>query len=367
MHNKTAVVFEDLKALKEHPGVPITLLEDLTAPNELEAAKDGGRTKEDFTKEQEQFRVVKDEGMSRGKGTLQVVLAYFEYSGINAALALLCFIVSAVLVACQLLCVKAWALTMTSRGADSSTSSANMIGLLAIFCIGDAVFRLGAGTLLAGATRRCSLKLHSEMLRRIAGSPVSFFDATPRARILNRFSMDLEINDTRVFVSYKQLFQNLLCVVTRLGVVGSQAPVVFGLACGAEVVLIFAMCYVIRAAMIGRLYESTRASRVLHHLMETLDCVGLIRCYGVMDQFCARFRRLLNDCLEAFNVFALCFAFTRLLVTVCGVFVVVLTVLIVIVPGQEDSAANTGLSLLSSLTVPRYFFLATHSKRKLKV
>ncbi|XP_077535067.1 multidrug resistance protein mrp-7-like isoform X2 [Haemaphysalis longicornis] len=352
MHEKRAAMFEDLKTLKEHPGVPVTLLEDLYAPNELEATKDGGCTEGDFTKEQKEFRVVKDEGMLSEKGTLQVILAYFEYSGVDAVLALLCFIASAVLVACQLLCIKAWALTMTSTGTDPSTSSKNMVGLLAIICIGDVIFRLGSGALLAAASRRCSLSLHSEMLRRIAGSPLSFFDATPRARILNRFSMDLEVNDTRVFVAYKQLFQNVLCVVTRLGVVGSQAPIVFGLGCGAVIVLIFVMRYFVPATMIGRLYESTRASLVLHHLMETLDCVGLIRCYGVMRQFCARFRRLLDDFLEAYNMFAFCFSFNRLLVTVCGVVIVVLTVLIVIVPGHEDSAANTGLSLLSSLTVP---------------
>ncbi|KAL1413950.1 hypothetical protein MTO96_007887 [Rhipicephalus appendiculatus] len=106
--------------------------------------------------------------------------------------------------------------------------------------------------------------------------------------------------------------------------------------------------------MLGRLYESTRLSRLLQHLSETLDCVGLIRCYGVMEQFCARFRRMVTVYLEAFNMFVYCFAIGRLISTICALLIIVLTVAIIVVPAHDDpgSAAMAGLSLLSAFTVP---------------
>nr|XP_037281018.1 putative uncharacterized protein YKR104W [Rhipicephalus microplus] len=93
---------------------------------------------------------------------------------------------------------------------------------------------------------------------------------------------------------------------------------------------------------------------VLQQLTETLDSVGMIRCYRVMEKFCDRYRRLMNDYFEAFNTFILSYSFTRLIVTIFGVLVILLTIVIVVVPsrGNEEAAASVGLSFLSALTVP---------------
>ncbi|KAH8020287.1 hypothetical protein HPB51_000057 [Rhipicephalus microplus] len=114
----------------------------------------------------------------------------------------------------------------------------------------------------------------------------------------------------------------------------------------------YAERYVIRATTISRQYESTRLSMVLQQLTETLDSVGMIRCYRVMEKFCDRYRRLMNDYFEAFNTFILSYSFTRLIVTIFGVLVILLTIVIVVVPsrGNEEAAASVGLSFLSALT-----------------
>ncbi|KAL1469603.1 hypothetical protein MTO96_040985 [Rhipicephalus appendiculatus] len=80
----------------------------------------------------------------------------------------------------------------------------------------------------------------------------------------------------------------------------------------------------------------------------------MIRCYRVMEKFCTRYRRLLNDYFEAFNAFSLAYSFTRLIVTVFGVIVIFLAMVIVVVPsrGDVEAAASVGLSLLSALTIP---------------
>ncbi|XP_077486574.1 multidrug resistance protein mrp-7-like [Amblyomma americanum] len=353
MHNGRAVLFRDLNDLKKHPGAP----QDLEEPARMTAYQSTENTRQvelHSMADNEVVSVVKEEGIASSKGALGIYAAYIKYSGISTVLALVCFVVSAVFMAAQLVCIKAWSSLRTRSSEDMEHSSREMLLWLALACLGDVVFRLVAGILLARGTRHCSLTLHRKMLARVAGSPLSFFDATPRGRLLNRFSVDLEMNDSRAFVAYKQLFQSLLCVIGRLAVIGTQAPIVFALAFSAELVLVISMRCLIRGSVIGRLYESTRLSKVLQHLAETLDSVGVIRCYQVMDRFCLQFRRLLNDYAEAFNVFFLCYSFSRLLFTFAGVLVINLTMAIVVVPnhGQSASASTVGLSVLSSFTVP---------------
>ncbi|XP_049272525.1 multidrug resistance-associated protein 1-like [Rhipicephalus sanguineus] len=269
MHEKKGITFRDLKDLKNHPCAPLKLFEKPTSKRLPERTNSlNGPQSED----EEAIRVIKEEGMSR-KGCFEIVRAYFKYSGACAPIALSCLVASAAFVACQMLCVKAWAATMIGSTETTTHSSRSIIRWLAVFCIGDVILRLAGGTLLACANHHRSMELHANMLECVAGSALSFFDATPRGRIFNRFSVDLEMNDTRVFVFSKLLMQNILFVFARLAVIGTQAPLVFGLTVGAEVILLFCMRYLIRGTMFGRLYESTRLSRVLQHLTETLDCV----------------------------------------------------------------------------------------------
>ncbi|XP_075551650.1 multidrug resistance protein mrp-7-like isoform X2 [Dermacentor variabilis] len=353
MHEKKGITFRDLKELKDHPGAPVELFENPPSKRLRERTTSLKHSEPHFEENEEKLKVIKEEGMS-SKGFFEIVRAYFKYSGSCAPAALLFLAASAVFVACQLLCIKAWAATMMSDAVNTTNSGRSIVCWLAFFCLGDVILRLVGGMLLARANHHRSLKLHADMLERVAGSALSFFDATPRGRIFNRFSVDLDTNDTRVFVFFKLLLQNLFYVFARLAVIGTQAPLVFGLTLCAEIILLFCMRYLIRATMVGRLYESTRLSRVLQHLIETLDCAGLIRCYGVMERFCARFRRIMTTYLESFNVFVYCFAMGRLISTICALVVIALTVAIIVAPARDDpsSAAMAGLSLLSAFTVP---------------
>ncbi|KAK8756390.1 hypothetical protein V5799_000908 [Amblyomma americanum] len=353
MDKNTAMCFRRLKQLRSHSGSPTELFEKHEFQRETQAAKNLRKTEQHLTQVEEALKVVKEEGVSSKKGNLEVAVAYFRYSGLCSPLAFLCFAASAVLVVGQLMVFKAWASMMPPKNADMQFSTRNIIQWLGIICTGDVIFRISGGVLLARATRHRSLALHAVMLERLAASPLSFFDSSPRGRIFNRFSVDLEVNDSRVFLPYKLLFQNVFYVLGSLAVIGVQAPIVFGLTCGAEAVLLFIMRHVLRANIMGRQFESTRASLVLQHLTETLECVGLMRCYNVTQRFCARFRRHMTSYLEAYNVLALFIGLSSLLITFCGQLIIVLTTAIAIIPAHGDptSTADIGLSLVSSITV----------------
>ncbi|KAL3242391.1 hypothetical protein MRX96_047780, partial [Rhipicephalus microplus] len=238
VYSRSDICLLDDPTSSQDPHVARNILEHVIGPHGLL-----GRKKEDKKTDNtlESSAVVKEEGLSANKGLLTIAMAYIKYSGLCTVLAFSCFALSAAMTAGQLLCVKAWA-ALKIRKSDSSYSSQDIIMWLALTCTGDVLFRLVAGISLARGTRQLSLSLHDKMIRHVANSPLSFFDATPRGRIMNRFSVDLEMNDSRAFVAMRNSFaRRYLAVVARLAVIGTQALTVCILACGVEIVLIFIM------------------------------------------------------------------------------------------------------------------------------
>ncbi|KAH9374378.1 hypothetical protein HPB48_001980 [Haemaphysalis longicornis] len=86
-----------------------------------------------------------------------------------------------------------------------------------------------------------SRTLHKDMLNHVLRSPVSFFDGSPRGRILNRFSADIEVMDARSYLSGKQSVQNALIVLAKVVVIGMQSPIVVGMTAVVTALAAFAM------------------------------------------------------------------------------------------------------------------------------
>lgn len=99
------------------------------------------------------------------------------------------------------------------------------------------LFRITGGALLAIGCRQLSLTLHQSMLSHVLNSPVSFFDAHPRGRLLNRFTVDVEAIDTRLYLTGKQSVQNTLLMLARLFVIGSQVPLILAVGFVAAILL----------------------------------------------------------------------------------------------------------------------------------
>ncbi|KAL1476050.1 hypothetical protein MTO96_036812 [Rhipicephalus appendiculatus] len=86
-----------------------------------------------------------------------------------------------------------------------------------------------------------SYRLHNVMIVRVLGSPVEFFDTTPRGRVLNRLSIELDIIDSRLYLGSKQLLQSLTAGIARIIVTGLQLPTAAILAALAVAFYLFTM------------------------------------------------------------------------------------------------------------------------------
>ncbi|CAN8001617.1 unnamed protein product, partial [Ixodes hexagonus] len=295
-------------------------------------------------------KVTKLESLTSSKGAGEVFWAMLRMSGLWLPAAVAFFISSAVALAWQLLWIKQWTEADSPDNNDDPYDPSWVRGLVGL-CVGDVLFRCAGGALLAGGNRQMSQSMHHNMLSHVMSSPVSFFDSTPRGRMLNRFSIDLESLDARLYLMGKTCLQNLLLTVARLSVVATQSPVVLAVGGVCAVILVFGMYVIIRASNEVRFVDGARMSAVLQHVTETVDSLSSIRSYGMVERFCEHFYRLADDNMVPFNAFICCYRVSRALASVCG-FVIVFSTLVSAALNASAGASSVGLALSSSLSIP---------------
>ncbi|CAN8006409.1 unnamed protein product, partial [Ixodes pacificus] len=279
------------------------------------------------------------------KGAWEVTRALLRLSGFCMPAALVFFVASAVALAWQLLWIKQWTDANSVDNDDNSHDPSWVWGLTGL-CLGDVVFRCIGGALLAASVRQLSRSLHHDMLSHVLFSPVSYFDSTPRGRILNRFAIDLEQIDSRFYLMVKVCIQNVLMAVSRFAVVATQSPVVLGIGGIGAVILRL----VVRASNEVRFVEGAYTSRLLQHVTEAVDSLSSIRSYGMVERFCSHFCRLVDANMVPYNAYVGCYRISRALVSAVG-FVIVFATLIFTVVTATSGASSVGLALSSSLLI----------------
>ncbi|KAK8784733.1 hypothetical protein V5799_008902 [Amblyomma americanum] len=251
--------------------------------------------------------------------------------------------------------IKRWT-DATTAGADGGNSQQTTpwVPVLVMLCVLDVGLRIVGSVLLAVSAKWTSRSLHNEMLSHVLHSPVSFFDSSPRGRIVNRFSTDMDCIDTRSFISGKQSVQNTLITIAKVAVVGTQSPVVVGVTVVVALLAGYGMKVAVKASHSARYYESLAMSKVLQHATETLDALSSVRTYGAAERFRQHFCALTDKAVRGFLCFGSVYRFTRMLTSTSG-FVVVMSTLLAntVFSGPEGpDPSGLGLALSSASAVP---------------
>nr|XP_054929053.1 ATP-binding cassette sub-family C member 4-like [Dermacentor andersoni] len=196
--------------------------------------------------------------------------------------------------------------------------------------------------------------MHREMVRRVLGSPVGFFDATPRGRVLNRFSTDLDHVDTRLYMATKQVMQTLPVAVAKIAVTGLQSLAAGLLGGLAVAIFILLLGYLAKASNAARRIESVEYSRLLQHMTETCDSMAVVRSYGVQERFCVHGYRLIDATMRAMSAYIDIMRTVRFSGGLCGLVVILATLAFVTFTERSSTSAaydasSIGLALSSSM------------------
>ncbi|CAM9489154.1 unnamed protein product [Lampetra fluviatilis] len=169
-----------------------------------------------------------------------------------------------------------------ANGSDPVQFYLSVYGALAA---GNTVFTLLRAFLFAYGGVCAARNIHSALLHKVLQAPVSFFDATPTGRIMNRFSSDLfTVDDSLPFIMNIFLAQ-------LFGLVGAIVVMCYGLPWMALVLLPLAGVYF----SIQKYYRFTSRelkrlgsitlSPIYSHFAESLSGLAVIKAFRATDRF----------------------------------------------------------------------------------
>ena len=132
---------------------------------------------------------------------------------------------------------------------------------------------------------RASTRLHNQMLQAIIKCPMSFFDATPLGRVLNRFSKDQDIADGSLPKSLNELYS---CALTMVGTIALMVVVTpISLLGVVPVMYIYYSVfnyYRCTSREIKRLEANVR-SPIYAHFTESINGVACLRAFNFLEGF----------------------------------------------------------------------------------
>ncbi|TRY70687.1 hypothetical protein TCAL_10025 [Tigriopus californicus] len=207
------------------------------------------------------------------------------------------------------------------------------------------VIGLVKGIVLAFQFLKGSSRLHDAMLHRVMRSPMSFFDATPSGRILNRFSKDLDELDVRMPFFTEFVCQAILFCVTQISVVCFVYP--YFLPPFALIILVFVLLDVImnRGILETKKLENVTKSPVIHHLSSSMAGISIIRGYQKQAVFQKKFERDLNIHLSASALFRFANRWFAFRMDLIGMVTIVLTGVFTVLFKGSVTPAIAGLAL----------------------
>uniref|UniRef100_A0A7N9CCA8 ATP-binding cassette sub-family C member 10 n=1 Tax=Macaca fascicularis TaxID=9541 RepID=A0A7N9CCA8_MACFA len=145
-----------------------------------------------------------------------------------------------------------------------------------------------AGTLEAAAT------LHRRLLHRVLMAPVTFFNATPTGRILNRFSSDVACVDDSLPFILNILLANVAGLLGLLAVLGSGLPWLLLLLPPLSIIYYHVQRHYRASSRELRRLGSLTLSPLYTHLADTLAGLSVLRATGATYRFEEENQRLLE-------------------------------------------------------------------------
>jgi ABC-type multidrug transport system fused ATPase/permease subunit len=159
------------------------------------------------------------------------------------------------------------------------------------------VFSFAYFTLVAAQT------IHTRVFAKVLQGKMAFFDSTPIGRILNVFSGDIDLIDTKLPETAEKWFFLLLQIVISLAVIAAIIP--WFLVALTPILVFFVVCTTVfrRAVRQFKRMDNITRSPLLAHFGSTMHGLLTIRAYGQHQRFVHEHEQLCNETARTYLAF----------------------------------------------------------------
>ena len=260
------------KLRKRRPSATISIFDE--EMNHDADLKDVAAMEKEKKKEDE-GRLTEKEVAEEGNIKLSIFVNYVKSIGIPAfCVAFTLFILYQVANVFAQIWLSSWSdWTDNQLSANLSTTGAKLNEYTIIYGAAGLCqtgFILGYALTFCVALVSASVKLHATLLNNIMRCPMSFFDAVPSGRIMNRFSKDVETTDNTLPQSVRQFVMTMFTVLQTFIVITYTTPIFLVFLIPLTFVYYFVQRFYVRTSRQLKRVESTTRSPIFNHFSETL-------------------------------------------------------------------------------------------------
>ncbi|XP_038059425.1 ATP-binding cassette sub-family C member 9-like [Patiria miniata] len=229
-------------------------------------------------------KLIEKEEQARGSVSIKVYFYYLRSAGWGLVAFVLCMTgVTSALSIGNSFWLSAWSEAGLSN--ESATTTAEYLGGYAGLSISIIVGQIVSYSLLVIAALVAAKSLHQNMLRNIIQVPLRFFDTTPIGRVLNRFSTDTQLIDSRLSQTLNSLLQCFMQCLAAILVNTIVMPFFIVFIVPIAIGYYFLQKYFITTSRELQRIDSTSKSPIFAYFSESLGGLSTIRAYGDGKRF----------------------------------------------------------------------------------
>ncbi|XP_077995245.1 ATP-binding cassette sub-family C member 9-like [Glandiceps talaboti] len=260
--------------------------------------------KDDEKEDDASGKLIEKEERERGSVSWRVYLTYAKAVRIPAVI--LIFVLATLQMA-AMVATNFWLSEWSEAGANTTGNTTEedifddlvyYIGGYAGLSISSILLGLVSGACNVMFALYAAKRIHIGLLRNIVHAPMRFFDTTPVGRILNRFSVDTQVIDQRLWQTFNMLIRTTLNITSAVVVNAIVVPIFIAIIVPVMIGYYFLQKFFITTSRELQRLDSITKSPIFAHFSESLGGLSTIRAYR--DE--RRFRKKIVDTINTNNI-----------------------------------------------------------------